>query len=255
MSGKIFTPVNQVRFTNVAVVRLKRGGKRFEIACYKNKVGEYRKKITTDLDEVLQSRMIFSNISKGIAANKGELKKAFNTTDEDKIILMILDKGELQVSGEEREREFDTLFKDIATIVAEKCVNPETGRPLTVGLVQKAMKEIHYSVNPAKSAKSQALQVIKLLAQKEDFPIARAPMRLKFLIPVVDGREVKEKLTPLLKEVELEEWGEENLEMIVLIDPSNYRPVDQIVRKDTKGKGNIELLSMSVHQEGDEKIE
>ena len=45
MSGKIFTPVNQVRFTNVAVVRLKRGGKRFEIACYRNKVGEYRKKM------------------------------------------------------------------------------------------------------------------------------------------------------------------------------------------------------------------
>ena len=119
-------------------------------------------------------------MSKGIAANKGELKKCFGTTDEDKIILMvtklelsftksnaqILDKGEIQVSGEEREKEFDTLFKDIATIVAEKCVNPETQRPLTVGLVQKAMKEIHFSVNPAKSAKSQALQVIKLLIQK-----------------------------------------------------------------------------------------
>jgi len=44
---------------------------------------------TTDLDEVLQSKMIFSNMSKGIAANKGELKKCFGTTDEDKIILMV----------------------------------------------------------------------------------------------------------------------------------------------------------------------
>jgi hypothetical protein len=31
-------PVGQVRLTNVAIVRLKRGGKRFEIAAYKNKV-------------------------------------------------------------------------------------------------------------------------------------------------------------------------------------------------------------------------
>ena len=30
-------PVSQVRLTNVAVVRLKLGGERFEIACYKNK--------------------------------------------------------------------------------------------------------------------------------------------------------------------------------------------------------------------------
>jgi len=237
----------------VAVVRLKRGGKRFEIACYRNKVNEYRKKITTDLDEVLQSKIIFSNMSKAIAANKSDLKKCFNTTDENKIILMILDKGDIQVSGEEREKELDTLFKDIATVVAEKCVNPETQRPLTVGLVQKAMKEIHFSVNPAKSAKSQALQVIKLLTQKGDFPIARAQMRLKFLLPVSDAKDIKEKLAPHIGKMELEETTDEHVEIVVTIDPSSYRTVDQIVRKD--GKGSIEMLAMAVHEEGDEKIE
>lgn len=35
-------PVTQVRLTNVAVVRLKAKGKRFEIACYKNKVISWR---------------------------------------------------------------------------------------------------------------------------------------------------------------------------------------------------------------------
>lgn len=33
-----FTPVNQIRLTNVAIVRQKKGGNRFEIACYRNKV-------------------------------------------------------------------------------------------------------------------------------------------------------------------------------------------------------------------------
>lgn len=33
---------NQIKLTNVSVVRLKKGGKRFEIACYKNKVREWR---------------------------------------------------------------------------------------------------------------------------------------------------------------------------------------------------------------------
>lgn len=40
--SKIFTPTNQRRLTNVAVVRLKKNGKRFEIACYKNKVISWR---------------------------------------------------------------------------------------------------------------------------------------------------------------------------------------------------------------------
>ena len=38
------TPVNQVRLTNVATVRYKKGGKRFELACYPNKVVGWRNK-------------------------------------------------------------------------------------------------------------------------------------------------------------------------------------------------------------------
>jgi len=43
MSASIFTPTNQIRLTNIAVVRQKKHGKRFEIACYKNKVMSWRK--------------------------------------------------------------------------------------------------------------------------------------------------------------------------------------------------------------------
>jgi ribosome maturation protein SDO1 len=45
--AKIFTPSNRIQLTNVAVVRLKKEGKRFEIACYKNKVVSWRNKVDT----------------------------------------------------------------------------------------------------------------------------------------------------------------------------------------------------------------
>lgn len=35
-------PAGQKRLTNIAVVRLKKSGHRFEIACYKNKVADWR---------------------------------------------------------------------------------------------------------------------------------------------------------------------------------------------------------------------
>ncbi len=38
----IVTPANQKRLTNVAIVRFKRAGHRFELACYKNKVMGWR---------------------------------------------------------------------------------------------------------------------------------------------------------------------------------------------------------------------
>ena len=67
----------------------------------------------------------------------------------------ILEKGEVQVSEKERQSQLETMFRDIATIVADKCVNPETRRPYTVGVVERAMKDAHISVKPHKNTKQQ----------------------------------------------------------------------------------------------------
>jgi ribosome maturation protein SDO1 len=130
MSG--FTPVNQVRLTNVAYVRLNKGGKRFEIACYRNKALSWRSKIETDINEVLQIDSVFSNVSKGMLANAKDIQSAFGTTDQKLVCIEILTKGELQVSDQERIALQELVFKDIANIVVDKTVNPETDRPYTV---------------------------------------------------------------------------------------------------------------------------
>ena len=52
-SAQINQPSNQIKLTNVSMVRLKKGKKRFEIACYKNTVQSYRAGHETDLDNVL----------------------------------------------------------------------------------------------------------------------------------------------------------------------------------------------------------
>ena len=99
----LFQPTQSIKLTNVAVVRLKRKGKRFEIACYKNKVVNWRNKAETDLDNVLQIERVFTNVESGRFASKSDLKKGFGDGRKQKdIILEILEKGELQVSWKER---------------------------------------------------------------------------------------------------------------------------------------------------------
>lgn len=80
--------------TNVAVIRLKKGGIKFELACYKNKAINWRNKQETDISEVLQIDKIFSNVSKGDIAKKSDLK-VFGDLTEEEIIHEILNKGEL----------------------------------------------------------------------------------------------------------------------------------------------------------------
>jgi len=40
-----FLPSGQKRLTNIAVVRYKRAGKKFEVACYKNTIIAWRNKV------------------------------------------------------------------------------------------------------------------------------------------------------------------------------------------------------------------
>lgn len=131
---------NQIRLTNVSLVRLKKGKKRFEIACYKNKVLEWRSGIETDLDEVLQIPNVFLNVSKGQTAPSADLGKAFGKDRPlNDIILEILNKGELQVGEKERAAQLDRVHNEVVGIVASKLVDPRTKRVYTTGMIEKAL--------------------------------------------------------------------------------------------------------------------
>lgn len=42
---------------------------------------------------------------------------------------------------------------------------------------------------------------------------------------------------------------------VCLIDPGCFREIDELIKKETKGKGSLEVLSLKDVEEGDEKFE
>jgi len=165
-------PANQIKLTNVSLVRYKKGKKRFELACYKNKLLEYRSGTETDLDNVLQVPTIFLNASKGETAPNAELLKAWplpsrpeessqgakpggkggkkgkgksndDGADEkswkDAIIEEILKKGEIQVNANERKELLDRMEREIVEEVAQRLIDPQTKRVYTTGMIKKGL--------------------------------------------------------------------------------------------------------------------
>jgi ribosome maturation protein SDO1 len=218
MSRQITLPSNQIKLTNVSLVRLKKGKKRFEIACYKNKVLEWRSGIETDLDNVLQIPNVFLNVSKGQTAPKEDLEKAFGKgKSTDDIVLEILKKGELQVGEKERAAQLERVHNEVISIVVSKLVDPRTKRVYTPGMIEKALdmlssqahtgekttdsgtatpttaeageakpktkEHIWTGVVTTKSAKSQALDAMKALIAFQPIPVARARMKLRITCP------------------------------------------------------------------------
>lgn len=138
--SRIQQPSNQIKLTNVSLVRLKKGGKRFEIACYKNKVLEWREGIETDLDNVLQIPNVFLNVSRGQTAPQQDLEKAFGKGKKlDDIILEILNKGEIQVGDKERAQQLERMHNEVVAFVASRLVDPRTKHVYTPTIIAKAL--------------------------------------------------------------------------------------------------------------------
>lgn len=122
----------------------------------------------------------------------------------------------MQVGDKEREHDLTSVRREIATLVAEKCVDPATQRPLSVGIIEKAMTEAGFSVRPGKNAKSQVSECIKLLQTHSTLPIQRARMRVRIVIPVSvqDSEDIRKSILKSAESVEREAAGADDWEAV-----------------------------------------
>ncbi|EGV63443.1 hypothetical protein PSN45_004271 [Yamadazyma tenuis] len=244
-------PGTQIKLTNVSMVRMRKGKKRFEIACYQNKVQDWRSRVEKDLDEVLQIPQVFINVSKGQAANNEDLLTGFGTTNQDAIIAEILDKGEIQLNEKERSANLRQKQNEFLNIISTKCINPKSKRRYPPSMIQKALNQLKFHLNPSKSAKLQALEAIKLLVAKQLFPIVRAQMKVKvILVNRVKDQVYDRYIKPMLDAIEDEHQTDKVFEVISIIDPTNYRAIVDVLQgenaKIKRGEGTIEVLDMAV---------
>lgn len=247
-------PASQIKLTNVSLVRMKKGKKRFEIACYQNKVQDWRLKVEKDLDEVLQIPLVFLNVSKGQVANNSDLLKYFGKTDSNEIILEILEKGEIQLNEKERSANLQQKNNEFLNIISTKCINPKSKKRYPPSMIQKALNEIKFHLNPNKPTKLQALEAIKLLIAEQLFPIARAQMKVKIVLENKAKKQIfEEHISPLIDKVEDENQETKFYECICIIDPVNYRTIVDLLQgenaKVKKGEGSIEVLDMAAIKE------
>ena len=101
-------------------------------------------------------------------AKEEDLLRAFGTKDEETVSRLILDTGELQVSEKERKTSSASSSLTPTAVLVEKCVNPSTNRPYPPGMIERALKEIHFSVTRCGPRATSAAKRPKLRAV---FPI------------------------------------------------------------------------------------
>ena len=163
------------------VARLSRDGEHFEVLVKPQPALNYTMGKPTALTEILATDTVFTDATKGTKAGEDKLKASFNTTDTLKIAEIILQKGTLQLTTDQRRQLTAEKRKQIIAFIARQAVDPKTNLPHPPLRIETAMEHIHYPIDAFKGVEEQAKDIIKLL--RPILPIKIEQIQVQVRIP------------------------------------------------------------------------
>ncbi|MCL4375401.1 ribosome assembly factor SBDS [Candidatus Marsarchaeota archaeon] len=141
--------------SKVVVAKYTVNGERFEIFVDSDRAYEFITGKRKDAFSVLESEEIFEDANKGKRQSQDKLKKAFETIDTIKIAEIILKKGDVPITTEQRNKLLEEKRKQIIDIIARNSIDPRTKAPHTVQRIDAALHEAKIAIDPFKNANSE----------------------------------------------------------------------------------------------------
>ncbi len=163
------------------IARLMISGEKFEVMVNPDKALDYKRGKTFSPSQILMYESIFKDVNKAEKASEEKMKKIFGTLDVTKIAKTILDKGELQLSTEQRKKLVEEKRKQIINFISRHCADPRTNLPHPPLRIEQALDQIRVIIDPFKNAEEQAKDVIQAL--RPVLPLKMESVSIEIKIP------------------------------------------------------------------------
>jgi len=184
------------------VAKYSKFGKNFEVWVDPKGAKLYKQDQSTPIDDVVAAREIFSDAKKGKRSTEEDLVKAFDSTDFQKILLKIIQKGEIHLTTEQKHEMASKKRKQIIEIISKGAVDPRTHMPHPRERIERMMEEHKIHIDLTKSAQEQVKDVLNKL--KVFMPISIEEKKIWIKLTAQDAS----RLYGILKENNLagEKW-------------------------------------------------
>jgi len=223
----------------VTVVRYSFEGEKFEILVKPDPALEYKLGKRKDISSILVSDEIYTDSSKGTRASSEKLLKAFKTEDATAIAERIIQKGELNLTTDQRRKMTSEKRKQIVNYVAKTFVDPKSHLPHPPLRIEQAMEDARVTIDPHKSVDEQINDVVEKL--RSIIPLKSENLILEIIVPAqfaAQSYSVLKSTGTLQKE----EWQSNGSLKAILEIPAAARPnvIDRL-GSITKGTASIEV--------------
>ncbi len=225
---------------DVTVVRFSFEGEKFEILVKPDPALDYKLGKKKDVSAVLVSDEIYTDSGKGTKPGNEKLLKAFKTEDKTEIAQIILQKGDLNLTTDQRRKMIDEKKKQIVQFIVKTYVDPKSHLPHPPIRVEQAMKDARVSVDPQKSVDEQMQDIVEKL--RSIIALKSENLQLEIIIPA----QYASQSYAVLKSVgslKNEEWQNNGSLKAILEIPAAARPnvIDKL-GSITKGSASVEVI-------------
>ena len=170
-----------VDLDDAIVARLETHGETFEILLDPAVTDLLKSGKEIDLAEYMAVEDVFNNAGKGTRPPEEKIREAFGTSDVMEIARRIIEKGEVQITAEQRKEMQAAKKRQVVTYIAANAINPQTRLPHPPLRIELALDEAKFRADPFKPVEKQVEEAMKLL--KPVLPIrfekTRVAIRLK----------------------------------------------------------------------------
>ncbi len=167
--------------SKTVVAKYSHNGEEFEILVDSDLAYEYITGKRKDPLVALQSEEIFKDANKAERQSQDKIQKVFNTIDLAKVVEIILKKGQVPLTTEQRHKLVEEKRKQIVQIIATNSIDPRTNTHHPTQRIEKAIEDARVNVDPFKAASEQTEEILKKINMI--LPIKFAVMKVEVMIP------------------------------------------------------------------------
>lgn len=155
-----------ISLDEAVTARLESHGQRFEVLVDPDAaLAIARGEFDGELEDVIAAEDVFEDASRGDRPPETALKEVFDTTDPLEIIPEVIERGEIQITAEQRREMQQRKRKQLITRIARNAVNPQMDdAPHPPERIESALEETRFTIDPMEPVESQiddALDVLK----------------------------------------------------------------------------------------------
>lgn len=231
-----------ISLDEAVTARLESHGQRFEVLVDPDAALSIRRgEFDGELEDVIAAEDVFEDASSGDRPPEDSLEEVFETTDPLVIIPQVIERGEIQITAEQRREMQEKKHKQLVQTITRNAVNPQMDdAPHPPERIESALEETDFRIDPMEPVETQVDDALDAL--RPVIPVRFDEVTVAVQVPADYAGSAQAKVRQF-GDLDSEEWQSDGSWIGVLTFPAGMQnEFYDLVNEHTSGEAETQIV-------------